>query len=51
MMAAAISRPYIQRRRLQAASCLQVVLSLIEQRRQNWALPAELRIVVSYEAG
>ncbi|ADG20803.1 transposase IS116/IS110/IS902 family protein (plasmid) [Paraburkholderia atlantica] len=34
----------------QAACRLQAVLSLIEHR-QKWALPAELRIVVSYEAG
>ncbi|MEX3936855.1 hypothetical protein AB4Y32_34715 [Paraburkholderia phymatum] len=32
-------------------SCLQAMLSLIEQRRQKWALPAELRSVVSSEAG
>ncbi|MGF6372923.1 hypothetical protein OKW40_005739 [Paraburkholderia sp. RAU6.4a] len=35
----------------QSASRLQAVLSLIEQHRQKWALPADLRIVVSYEAG
>ncbi|WP_321928669.1 IS110 family RNA-guided transposase [Paraburkholderia guartelaensis] len=35
----------------QAASRLQAVLSLIEQSRQKWALPAGVRIVVSYEAG
>ncbi|MGF6963860.1 transposase [Paraburkholderia sp. WC7.3g] len=35
----------------QAASRLQAVLSLIEQHRQKWALPASVRIVVSYEAG
>ncbi|MEX3816613.1 IS110 family transposase, partial [Paraburkholderia sp. BR13439] len=35
----------------QATSRLQAVLSLIEQHRQKWALPAELRIAVSYEAG
>jgi transposase len=36
---------------LQAAARLQAVLSLIEQHRQKWALPASTRVVVSYEAG
>lgn len=35
----------------QAASCLQAVLSLIEQHRQKWALLTDPRIVVGYEAG
>lgn len=35
----------------QATSRLQAVLFLIEQHRQKWTLPADLRIVVSYEAG
>jgi len=36
---------------LQSAARLQAVLSLIEQHRQKWALPASTRVVVSYEAG
>ncbi|MGF6641374.1 IS110 family transposase [Paraburkholderia sp. MM6662-R1] len=35
----------------QAAARLQAALSLIEQHRQKWSLPAGVRIVVSYEAG
>jgi transposase len=35
---------------LQSAARLQAVLSLIEQHRQKWALPASTRVVVSYEA-
>ena len=36
---------------VQAAARLQAVLSLIEQHRHKWALPASTRVVVSYEAG
>jgi len=35
----------------QAGVRLQAVLSMIEQHRQKWSLPAGVRIVVSYEAG
>ncbi|MGF6369077.1 hypothetical protein OKW40_001827 [Paraburkholderia sp. RAU6.4a] len=35
----------------QAASRLQAVLALIAQHREKWALPADVRVVVSYEAG
>jgi transposase len=35
----------------QAAARLQAVLNLIEQHRQKWLLPANVRIVISYEAG
>ncbi len=35
----------------QAASRLHAVLTLIGQQREKWALPADARVVVSYEAG
>ena len=35
----------------QAAARLQAVLGLIEAHRQKWSLPADVRVVVSYEAG
>jgi transposase len=35
----------------QAVSRLQAVLTLIRQQKERWALPADARVVVSYEAG
>ncbi|MFL9912821.1 IS110 family RNA-guided transposase [Paraburkholderia sp. RL17-337-BIB-A] len=35
----------------QAVSRLQAVLTLIGQQKEKWALPADARVVVSYEAG
>jgi transposase len=35
----------------QAAARLQAVLNLIDQHREKWVLPADVRVVVSYEAG
>ncbi|CAG9186339.1 hypothetical protein LMG23994_06175 [Cupriavidus pinatubonensis] len=35
----------------QASARLQAVLDLIEQHREKWSLPADVRVVVSYEAG
>jgi len=35
----------------QAAARLQAVLDLIEQQKEKWLLPADVRLVISYEAG
>jgi len=35
----------------QAAARLQAVLDLIERLKEKWLLPADVRVVVSYEAG
>ena len=35
----------------QAVSRLQAVLMLIGQQKERWALPADARVVISYEAG
>ncbi|CAG4895459.1 hypothetical protein R52603_01987 [Paraburkholderia saeva] len=35
----------------QAAARVQAVLDLIERHKEKWLLPADVRVVVSYEAG
>jgi transposase len=50
-MAGASGPPCITVEQPQAAARLQAVLVLIDQHKDRWSLPADVRVVVCYEAG